>query len=64
MELQSPAALELQSHAPKPAGKRRKLSSTEYENMDSESDPRIVECKLGAMPEGQKSLRKRKRYLA
>ena len=47
---------------PRPAGKRRKVS---VESMDGDySTFLLVESKLGSMPEGQESLRKRKRFLA
>lgn len=45
-----------------PAGKRRKVS---VESMDGDYSALLaVESKLGSMPEGKESLRKRKRYLA
>ena len=46
-----------------PAGKRRKVS--DVESMDGDcSTFLLVESKLGAMPEGKETLRKRKRSLA
>lgn len=55
-------SFEIQSSVGTPAGKRRKVS---VESMDGDySSFLLAESKLGSMPEGQESLRKRKRYLA
>ena len=41
----------------------KELLSRLGEKRPRSEDVVLVECKLGAMPEGEESLRKRKRYL-
>lgn len=60
----SPNVFSLHQSPTTPPGKRRKVSVEDDSMNGGESNTFLVECKLGLMPEGQESLRKRKRYLA